>query len=923
MNVPFRLRKRGAPASATALLLWGDDTTELLSLLSSLRADPLPPVFPVAGGYLVKLAHSTDRAFAGVTRLRRLSDDLFLPVDADLLPTLFDDETAALVRARGLVFLPGGDVLGYDPARPLALRSLVTIPAVRRRTWHAPPLPPERANRLLELQLDRLDDTPDAVLIPDGPPIGTEDPRPADAGFLSRTSAKTIAGLGESLVGLGKLLHWKGLAKLGAGLVQSAVEWVPRLSESVIGRQEAALRELLRLFREGKLDDALRRALPLGADASRGGSVANNAILPTHNTNYSLGSLLNDGRPPSIWFGGGDVMPDLAKEYRKAAEAATARGDFRRAAFIYGKLLNDYQAAAAVLARGGLHHDAAVLYLDKLGDPLAAARQFEAAGEFDRALSLYRERGEHVAAGDLLRRVGEEEEAIREYLLAAVERAERQQYLAAADLLLQKKVEPREIARDYLYRGWMAWPHADALPCVLRLMPILAEYETSHELMRLAEAARARFEPASADSDAGRFFTALARLADRPHLVKVRDDLRDLALRGLADRLRRRSDLEVRPGDLVSMLLGQTGAWTPDVVNDADVAFRGAVQAAKEKPEVRRRRDSSRIRLGTGTVTAACGTPTQGVVFVGFELGAVVCFDPHQGTVVPVLTQPAADVARLAATPAGDMVVALLGYANLGTELVTVWRRPEGWFRGHISRLPPVATYLLTSVALDRSEPVVGIWNGNDGRLLRGATMVSVGVVLLPPSSGHTETELLSPGSTVIDTTASPPVDAAGFSLGLLDDRDFWWQAAAGAWRKVPLGWAVQQDALLPPRHGSLLLRDGHDLTVAVFRLGVGGRLYTARLRLVREEWERLDSSATGEAGYTAAAILGAKRFAGVRADRIDWLQVDPKQPHSLKVRDSTRMAMEGAVACFPSPATAELLVVLRDGWLVRVPLPH
>ena len=44
----------------------------------------------------------------------------------------------------------------------------------------------------------------------------------------------------------------------------------------------------------------------------------------------------------------------LAAEYRKAAEAAVARGDYRRAAFIYGKLLKDYRSAAGVLSRGNL-----------------------------------------------------------------------------------------------------------------------------------------------------------------------------------------------------------------------------------------------------------------------------------------------------------------------------------------------------------------------------------------------------------------------------------------------------------------------------------------------------------------------------------------------------------------------------------------
>ena len=41
-------------------------------------------------------------------------------------------------------------------------------------------------------------------------------------------------------------------------------------------------------------------------------------------------------------------------------------GDYRRAAFIYGKLLQDYRLAADVLARGGLYHDAAVIYLENI-----------------------------------------------------------------------------------------------------------------------------------------------------------------------------------------------------------------------------------------------------------------------------------------------------------------------------------------------------------------------------------------------------------------------------------------------------------------------------------------------------------------------------------------------------------------------------
>ena len=57
------------------------------------------------------------------------------------------------------------------------------------------------------------------------------------------------AAAGRFLAALGSLLRSPGLAKLGAGLVARAVEQVPRLSEKVLGAQEAALRWLRRASR--------------------------------------------------------------------------------------------------------------------------------------------------------------------------------------------------------------------------------------------------------------------------------------------------------------------------------------------------------------------------------------------------------------------------------------------------------------------------------------------------------------------------------------------------------------------------------------------------------------------------------------------------------------------------------------------------
>src|SRR5204862_7099048 len=115
-----------------------------------------------------------------------------------------------------------------------------------------------------------------------------------------------------------------GLARAGARWIEDALRRAPRLGEDLLGKQEAALRDLLRRFREGKVDEALRRALPMGGPgSSRGATAARDDALPVHDLRWSLGQVLGQGKgPASVWLGGEDVQRELVVEYRKAAEQA-------------------------------------------------------------------------------------------------------------------------------------------------------------------------------------------------------------------------------------------------------------------------------------------------------------------------------------------------------------------------------------------------------------------------------------------------------------------------------------------------------------------------------------------------------------------------------------------------------------------------
>ncbi len=307
--------------------------------------------------------------------------------------------------------------------------------------------------------------------------------------------------------------------------------------------------------------------------------------MPQHTLRWSLGSILGAGGSGGLWLGGAEVQAQLAAEYRKAAEAATARGDYRRAAFIYARLLRDYRLAADVLAQGGLHYDAAILFLDKVGDVMAAAREFEAAGDADRAVALYRQAGAHIAAGDLLRKVGEERQARGEFRLAIDRMRHTRQHHAAGELALQK-LHDDAVAESCFREGWEQRQRGAALGCLLRLTQLLAERPAPTELRALLDEAEPYLRQQGSDSDAATFYNELARLGDGRHLAASRAALRDRALLGLAARLRHGAGVEARAGSLVTTLLGQSKLWSAAQVSDADTAVKAALvdRKAQKKP---------------------------------------------------------------------------------------------------------------------------------------------------------------------------------------------------------------------------------------------------------------------------------------------------------------------------------------------------
>jgi hypothetical protein len=234
------------------LLLFSHDPRELLAICAELAYDPLPDFYSTADGFLLIVDTPTIRTFPNTLRLRGESEFLFVPVNADLAPQLQSDEAEALVRDRGLVILPGGRCLSFDRNSPLETTQLLSVERVGREGWGPMPQPRQLADAIRSIRLELPFDDVESALGPGGEGIGSEDPRPAGAGVGKTAANQARMTLGQMLNALGKALGIGKLRRAGERMIERAVEAVPRLGEKVFGNQEAALRDLLKKFREGR-----------------------------------------------------------------------------------------------------------------------------------------------------------------------------------------------------------------------------------------------------------------------------------------------------------------------------------------------------------------------------------------------------------------------------------------------------------------------------------------------------------------------------------------------------------------------------------------------------------------------------------------------------------------------------------------------
>ncbi|HUR55592.1 MAG TPA: hypothetical protein VMZ71_15760, partial [Gemmataceae bacterium] len=660
MDVPLRLARRESAADADAVLLCAQEYDAIAAACAQIGGAKLPEVFAVRGGFLLVPRDAMAKTPPGAVRLRRLTGDLFVPVDAELLPALLPEESTAMTSDRGLVVLPGGEILAFDPDTPLTTDEWLTPGRVRAGEWRPfPKLPPrpdhlttiERPAPPAEVLIILSGGQPDAANRLPGPGASgsvPDDARPPSGAAVDRVREGMRLGTGRFLAWLGRQLRSERLARAGGDMARRALERLPRLSERVLGEQEAALREVLRQLQSGDVERGLRHAPIAVADPNAPrGAFGTNANLGSRDPWYSLRSLLGAGAGGGMaWLGGGDVWAELAREYRRLAAEAQAAGDFRRAAYLHGVLLRDLRSAANALMAGGFFRDAGVLFRDRLKDEAAAANAFEQAGDYDEALRLYDKLGFFENAGRLLRQLGDDDRADDYFVRAAEVHATHGRWLTAAELI-RASVGDLEKSQSYYRRGWDA-EGTEAVACGMRLFDEFLAAGEFDPLIELWGEGEERFAPPRM-TDAGRFINHTITAAKLPE--NLRADLTDRARMLFASHMR--SPSGARAADVGAELFGR-GAWSAPVVRDA--AFATRVVPRKSPANAPALEPS--IKLVAGPVTAVAVAREAGDVFVAGS-GDFVRWCVGGGRVVRVGPFHSQEVVGIATDPTGEAMYSL------------------------------------------------------------------------------------------------------------------------------------------------------------------------------------------------------------------------------------------------------------------------
>ncbi|MBO0931809.1 hypothetical protein [Fibrella aquatilis] len=430
-------------------------------------------------GCLVDLPLGITVADPGPNAACQLAEGLlYLPERAALYPALAADELPRLLRQvphllhpeLGLVELVDvvnwSQLLNLPAERPMTVlrpAQSVAEPA-RVHSFRVVPVAPETALAGLA------DGFGSAASDPIDKPLSL--PEKVKLGLL-----RTLFRREETAKSAGSTSRPTGLANWFERLFSPGSEVMNRLQQDfdkLDERNQKQLDKLLKLLRDNP-ELALKYALPLDSEGTSRGGNTGGALFnwSVRWLDFSLSGSNSSGRGR----GGGPTLAEaqfaaLQAQYSQTAEAFIRQQDYRKAAFVYLKLLKEPLHAAQTLEAGKLYAEAAAIYLKSLKNKAKAAECYENGQMTHEAIALYIELQQHEKVGDLYCAINQRQKGMIHYQQVVTDYAQRHQYVKAS-LLCRNKMGDATAAQAMLLNGWR--DRHDSVNCLTNYFASIAD----------------------------------------------------------------------------------------------------------------------------------------------------------------------------------------------------------------------------------------------------------------------------------------------------------------------------------------------------------------------------------------------------------------------------------------------------------------
>ena len=423
----------------------------------------------------------------------RVADILFVPQTSQISPDVASEELRQLLRSDVVdeyVWHPSAGLIGFESNQVLKLDQLLSAAPVRNNAdWSFAEPGAFLNDRLHSVTLHEpvslesiLQDGRDDI----GQNAGSFDDLPRSPDESAMAGAQDFAR--TLMTPMAKSLRWlTSLVPPTASSptwVNAVDNWARRMLSASGFSQSRRLNELKRLLSmlDADPDRGLRHALPFGGDVGRGKATPTDQL---GNRLVEYGMSGGSG-PADYWDVPYEVQFALRRRYRELAQREFDLGRFRRAAYIYATLLDDYNSAAQVLFVGRFYREAAEIYEKRLNDIPRAAQSLRKGALWAEAIELYERLNKWTEVAEIHEHLQNHELAVAAWQKAVDVKARTGDHIGAAKIQETKLADISAAGRE-LHKGWSR--SAKPQHCLTELFALNSRHEkhqSSHDLIQSA-----------------------------------------------------------------------------------------------------------------------------------------------------------------------------------------------------------------------------------------------------------------------------------------------------------------------------------------------------------------------------------------------------------------------------------------------------